>query len=129
MATRLKEVRIGTLALVFSLILGGCGGAKRAESNAASAVQNAAGQQNGGTARTGIMNGAGSEAGTGSPDMNCGAVKPVWVNTTSGAYHEPGDPYYGHTKHGKYMCPSAARSAGYHATGSGHSKHSETTQE
>ena len=121
-------LRVGTLALAFSLILGGCGGAKRAENNAANAMQNAA-QQAGGAARTGTMNGAGSEANTGSPDMNCGAVKPVWVNTKSGTYHEPGDPYYGHTKQGKYMCPSAARSAGYRATRSGHTKHSETSQE
>lgn len=121
-------LRVVPLALVFSLILGGCGGAKRAENNAANAMQNAA-QQAGHTVRTGTMNGAGNEADTGSPDMNCGAVKPVWVNTKSGAYHEPGDPYYGHTKQGKYMCPSAAHAAGYHATRSGRSKHSESNQE
>ena len=121
-------LRVGTLALVFSLILGGCGGAKRAENNAANAMQNAAAQHNGGTARTGTMNGAGTQAESGSPDMNCGAVKPVWVNTKSGTYHEPGDPYYGHTKQGKYMCPSAARSAGYHASRSGHTTQSETNQ-
>jgi hypothetical protein len=51
------------------------------------------------------------------PKLNCGAVKPVWVNTHSHVYHEPGDPYYGHTKYGKYMCPSQAAAAGYHAAG------------
>ena len=120
-------LRVGTLALIFSFILGGCGGAKKAENNAANAMQND--EQKAGSAAKGTMNGARSEADTGSPDMNCGAVKPVWVNTKSGTYHEPGDPYYGHTKQGKYMCPSAARSAGYHATRSGHSKKSETNQE
>ncbi|MDQ2681850.1 MAG: hypothetical protein M3Y21_12665 [Candidatus Eremiobacteraeota bacterium] len=54
------------------------------------------------------------------PDVNCGAVKPVWVNMKSKAYHEAGDPYYGKTRNGKYMCPSAAVSAGYHAAGSMH---------
>jgi hypothetical protein len=51
--------------------------------------------------------------------LNCGAVQPVWVNTHSKAWHEPGDPYYGRTKAGQYMCPSAAAAAGYHAAGSG----------
>lgn len=43
---------------------------------------------------------------------NCGAVKAVWVNTKTKVYHEMGDPMYGHTKHGKYMCPSAAKKEG-----------------
>jgi hypothetical protein len=120
-------LRAGTLVLVFALALGGCGGTKRAANGAANAMQNAA--QNAGTTASRTINGGATGADTGSPDMNCGAVKPVWVNTKSGTYHEPGDPYYGHTKQGKYMCPSAAHSAGYHAARSGHSKQSETTQQ
>jgi len=50
-------------------------------------------------------------------DLKCGAVKPVWVNMHSKAYHEAGDPYYGRTKNGKYMCPSDAAAQGYHAAG------------
>ncbi len=50
-------------------------------------------------------------------DLKCGAVKPVWVNIHSKAYHEAGDPYYGLTKNGKYMCPSEAAAQGYHAAG------------
>jgi hypothetical protein len=55
--------------------------------------------------------------------VNCGAVQPVWVNTKSHTYHEPNDPYYGKTKHGMYMCPSAAKKAGYHKAGSHMSGH------
>ena len=54
------------------------------------------------------------------PALNCGVTKPVWVNMHTKAYHEPGDPYYGRTKAGKYLCPSAAVAAGYHAAGARH---------
>ncbi|HEY8320839.1 MAG TPA: hypothetical protein VIG46_03490 [Candidatus Baltobacteraceae bacterium] len=52
-------------------------------------------------------------------DLNCGAVKPVWVNLNTKAYHTSDDPYYGKTKNGKYECPSAAVADGYHAAGAG----------
>jgi hypothetical protein len=53
--------------------------------------------------------------------LNCGAVKPVWVNLHTKAYHEAGDPYYGRTKNGQYMCPSVAAQQGYHPAGARHS--------
>jgi hypothetical protein len=39
----------------------------------------------------------------------------VWVNTATKVYHREGDPYYGKTKHGKYMTESDAINAGYRA--------------
>jgi hypothetical protein len=39
----------------------------------------------------------------------------VWVNTSSHVYHMQGTKYYGNTKSGKYMCKSAADTAGDHA--------------
>jgi hypothetical protein len=45
----------------------------------------------------------------------------VWVNTAKKTYHEAGDPYYGRTKHGEYMCKAAADAAGYHMAGMRHS--------
>jgi hypothetical protein len=51
--------------------------------------------------------------------VNCGAVKPVWVNTRRHVYHVSTDPRYGRTKTGVYMCPSAAKAEGDHLAGAG----------
>src|ERR1700724_718747 len=43
----------------------------------------------------------------------CKAGDPVvWLNTKSKKYHMPGDPVYGKTKHGRYVCKSAADADG-----------------
>ena len=48
----------------------------------------------------------------------CGSDTVVWVNTGgSKAWHVSGDRYYGHTKHGAYMCGQTAQQAGYHPSG------------
>ncbi len=39
----------------------------------------------------------------------------VWVNTSTKVYHKEGDPYYGKTKHGKFMTEDEAIKAGYRA--------------
>jgi hypothetical protein len=50
---------------------------------------------------------------------NCGAVKAVWVNLNTRVIHEPGDQYYGKTKHGEYLCPAQAKAQGFHKAGAG----------
>jgi hypothetical protein len=104
---------IVSIALV--LMLAACGGGSKSDTSAAD--NSAAGATNSAAAGAGgAMSGADSMAASPS-DVNCGAVKPVWVNLTAKAYHEPGDPYYGKTKHGQYMCPSVAQREGYHPAG------------
>jgi hypothetical protein len=49
-------------------------------------------------------------------DLHCGSTQPVWVNTHTHVYHKPGDPFYGHTKFGGYICEQDAVRAGYHAS-------------
>ncbi len=39
----------------------------------------------------------------------------VWANTRTKAYHMPGTPRYGKTRHGKFVCMSQATSMGFHA--------------
>lgn len=45
--------------------------------------------------------------------LSCDEKEPVWVNRRRGVYHVAGDPFYGRTKHGSYMCKQDALKAGY----------------
>jgi hypothetical protein len=91
---------------------------------AGNAVQGAAGAM--GSAAQGAAGAMGNAAQGAAADMtkpNCGAVQPVWVNLKTKVYHEPGDPMYGTTKHGKFLCPSAAKAQGFHPAGGAMHRH------
>jgi|HubBroStandDraft_3_1064219.scaffolds.fasta_scaffold1098845_1 hypothetical protein len=94
-----------------------CGGGK--SSNSSNTSANSAATNAPMSAASGAMgsmaNGAMGAANGTVP--NCGAVTAVWVNLNSKAYHEAGDPYYGKTKHGEYLCPSQAKAQGFHPAG------------
>lgn len=61
------------------------------------------------------------QAAAGNPP-DCGAVQAVWVNVKTRVYHRPGDPLYGKTKHGEYLCPAQAQAQGFRPAG-GHHHH------
>jgi hypothetical protein len=47
--------------------------------------------------------------------LHCGSQPPVWANSHTKVYHVKGDPYYGRTKYGGYLCEKDAVRAGYHS--------------
>jgi hypothetical protein len=101
----MQSLRYG-LSVAALVALAACGGGSSASSAASNAMQGAGKSMN-----------SMAQAEPIPPEVKCGAVKPVWVNVKTGVYHEPGDPYYGRTKAGMYMCPSAAAKKGYHVSG------------
>lgn len=79
-----------------------------------------------------MSNAAEGAAGAAGAKPNCGAVQPVWANLKTKVYHEPGDPRYGNTKHGEYLCPSQAKAQGFRAAGESmghHRRHKGSTTE
>ncbi|MFN2527128.1 MAG: hypothetical protein ABR584_00225 [Candidatus Baltobacteraceae bacterium] len=98
---------------LLAMTLAGCGGGKSTNTTNTTNAPMSEGQRE--SQALPLGNAAPVPAG-----LNCGAVQPVWVNMHTKAWHEPGDPYYGKTKNGRYMCPNAAAAAGFHAAGSKH---------
>ena len=54
-------------------------------------------------------------ASEGAAQRYCPADTVVWLNTSSANYHFKGDPWYGHTKRGKYVCKAEADKDGMRA--------------
>jgi hypothetical protein len=50
---------------------------------------------------------------------HCPKDEVVWLNTSSGIYHEKGMRWYGRTKHGAYVCRKEANAAGDRDTRNG----------
>lgn len=100
---RIRSILIAILVLSLTA----CGGGRKASTTVASPAASPATY---GNAKTSGAMGTAEPV----PVMNCGGTQPVWVNERSRVFHLAGDPYYGRTKHGKYMCERDAAKAGYH---------------
>jgi len=61
--------------------------------------------------------GEGKFASEGEAAQSCGAANVVWANTSTKAFHLAGDQYFGHTKHGAFMCKTTATAGGFHLAG------------
>jgi hypothetical protein len=95
--------------LTLSLAVSGCGPGSNSGQNAANTAATAAGQ-----AMNAMSGPAPIPAG-----LKC-KTQIVWVNLSSRVYHEQGDPWYGRTHNGEYMCLAEANLKGYHLAGSHH---------
>lgn len=63
-----------------------------------------------------VESGSGMMMAHSASDLHCGKEAPVWVNSKTHVYHMKGDPYYGHTKAGGYLCEQDAVRAGMRAS-------------
>jgi hypothetical protein len=143
-----RTIAIITLLGLASFAAAGCNSGKNAANNAAnnaaqaaataanamSTAANNAGQAAGqaagsmaNSAHNAMSNVASGAANAMATKPDCGAVQPVWVNLKTKVYHEPGDPAYGNTKHGEYLCPSQATAQGFRPAGGATQSHHKST--
>ena len=102
--------------IVAAALIAGCGGGSQGSSQATAAPTTEA-QREQAALPTSAMQPV-------PKDLGCSGSDVVWVNLKSKSYHETGDPFYGRTKNGKYMCKAAADAAGYHVAGAMRAHHS-----
>jgi hypothetical protein len=100
-----RTIVLVPLFALAAIALSACGGGKSSNANSSNTTNTAAP--------------AGATYAGNQKVPNCGAVQAVWVNLNTKVYHEPGDPVYGHTKRGEYLCPSQAVAQGFHRAGGG----------
>jgi len=103
--------------LIAAALVAGCGGGSQGSSSQATAAPTTEAQREQAALPTSAMQPV-------PKDLGCSGNDVVWVNLKTKAYHETGDPYYGRTKNGQYMCKAAAVAAGYHMAGATHTHHS-----
>lgn len=110
-----RKICSGALLITFLAACGGGGGDQNSSSGSAEASSSPGAMMTSGAMQGGNMQAIESRPQAPIPStLNCGAVAPVWTNPRSHTYFEPAAPFYGRTKNGAYMCPSAAVAAGYH---------------
>ena len=102
-------------AIFAIMAIAACGSGKSSSNGGSNGASNA------GSSSGSSMGSQGRQAAGNMP--NCGAVQPVWVNLRTKKYHEQGDPAYGHTRQGEYLCPAQAEQQGFTRAGGGGRRH------
>jgi len=116
MTSFVRGSTIVSLVIAVALVAG-CGGGSQGSSSQATAAPTTEAQREQAALPTAAMKPV-------PKDLGCSGSDVVWVNLKTKSYHESGDPYYGRTKNGEYMCKAAADAAGYHVAGAMHTHHS-----
>jgi hypothetical protein len=116
---RATRIIVPALGLLLSggaaLAAAGTAGPQAGGPNAGSAVVAPSSKPRGGGAAA--TAGGGKFATEGEAAKACGAGNVVWGNASTKVFHVQGDQYYGHTKHGAFMCESTATAEGFHQSG------------
>lgn len=114
MATRTIAC-ISACAAAVALLAAGCGNSSNSSSSTTSSSAPAPAE----TTASQMSGGSMSAAAPIPASLHCTDAI-VWANVSKKTYHMSGDPYYGRTKHGEYMCEGMAESKGYHLAGTPH---------
>ncbi|HLI95272.1 MAG TPA: hypothetical protein VKT72_04180 [Candidatus Baltobacteraceae bacterium] len=104
----MKRLPIALLALAMALTLAACGQKAATRSAAISPAPIESGPLS-------PMHGRNDLLATSPSELRCVSAERLWVNTHTHVYHLPGDPYYGRTKFGGYLCERDAVREGYRA--------------
>ncbi|MBV8172510.1 MAG: hypothetical protein JO219_11330 [Candidatus Eremiobacteraeota bacterium] len=123
----MQHLKVVTLVSFFALatVIAGCGGGGSSNSNTSTAASPTPtsvihAEQNALPLAVAAKIPAG---------LKCSSQDIVWVNMHTKAFHDPGDPYYGKTKNGAYMCRADAIAQGDHPAGARHSHMNSSTTE
>lgn len=131
---KVSHYRAATLAVLCSLMLAACGGhtdtsttttttndASTKARPGASVMPGSTNPNSSGATGDNMMMAPNGKPAPVPASLKCGAGdNVVWVNDRKHVYHMASDPYYGRTKHGEYMCESAAKAAGNRMAGAMH---------
>jgi hypothetical protein len=112
----MSMARMCALLTSLATLLSACGGGSSSSSSTAAPAAPAATTASMANS-SGAMNNAPTMPMAAMPATLKCATPVVWVNMRTKTYHMAGDPYYGRTRSGAYMCQGDAEAHGYRMAG------------